>query len=198
MASNKIASHPPFDNGTSIVLHILELDTLVSLSRKSKINSPPEADLQDIGEATQHNQVVLPDITEKEVWHVITTTRPMKAPGPDGIINKVLHIAAHQITPHLIRIFNQSLRLGYCPQHFRHSATAVIRKPHKDDYTTPKAYRPIALLNTIGKLMDVIIARRISYVTEEHQLLPDTHIGCRKGRSTEHALHIIIEKIYEA
>jgi hypothetical protein len=35
-------------------------------------------------------------------------------------------------------------------------------------------------------------------VTEAYQLLPDTHIGGRKGRSTDHALHVIIEKIYEA
>jgi hypothetical protein len=62
----------------------------------------------------------------------------------------------------------------------------------------PKAYRPIALLNTIGKLMDSIIARRISYATEAHQLLPSTHIGGRKGRSVDYALHTIIEKIYEA
>jgi hypothetical protein len=74
----------------------------------------------------------------------------------------------------------------------------VIRKPQKDDYTTPKAYRPIALLNTIGKLMEGIIARRISYITEIHQLLPGTHIGGRKGRSIDHAIHIILEKIYEA
>ncbi|CZR70250.1 uncharacterized protein PAC_20151 [Phialocephala subalpina] len=46
--------------------------------------------------------------------------------------------------------------------------------------------------------MDSIIAKRINYATEVHQLLPDTHIGGRKGRSTDHALHIIIEKIYEA
>ena len=73
----------------------------------------------------------------------------------------------------------------------------MIRKPDKDDYTVPKAYRPIALLNTIGKIMDAIIAKRISYVTEAHQLLPKTHIGGRKARSTDHAIYIILEKIYK-
>jgi retron-type reverse transcriptase len=62
----------------------------------------------------------------------------------------------------------------------------------------PKAYRLIALLNTISKLMDSIIARRISYVTKAHQLLLSTHIRGRKGRSVDHALHTIIKKIYEA
>lgn len=160
--------------------------------------TPPEPDLQDINGAEYQDQISFPDITEKEVYQAITSTPPMKAAGPDGIINRVLHIAATQIAPHLTRIFNWSLRLEYCPAHFRHSTTIVLRKPGKDDYTVPKAYRPIALLNTIGKLMDSIIAKRISYVTEIHQLLPSTHIGGRKGKSTDHALHVIIEKIYEA
>ncbi|KAL3418443.1 zinc knuckle [Phlyctema vagabunda] len=75
---------------------------------------------------------------------------------------------------------------------------SILRKPGKSDYTSPKAYRPIALLNTIGKLIDSILARRISYVTEVYQLLPRTHIGGRQARLPEHALHMIIEKIYKA
>jgi hypothetical protein len=47
--------------------------------------------------------------------------------------------------------------------------------------------------------MDAIIAQRLSYVAETHGLLPSTHMGGRKGRSTEHAIHHhIIDKIYEA
>ena len=63
-----------------------------------------------------------------------------------------------------MRIFNQSLHLGYCPAHFRESTTVVLRKPGKDNYAAPKSYRPIALMNTIGKIMDAVIARRLSYL----------------------------------
>ncbi|EMD86559.1 hypothetical protein COCHEDRAFT_53746, partial [Bipolaris maydis C5] len=63
------------------------------------------------------------------------------------------------------------LRLGYCPSHFRESTTVVLRKPGKDNYTVPKAYRPIALLNTVGKVMDAIIARRISHLVETQHVL---------------------------
>jgi hypothetical protein len=41
-------------------------------------------------------------------------------------------------------------------------------------------------------------APRLSYVVETHQLLPPTHIGGRKARSTEHAIHLLLERIYEA
>lgn len=62
----------------------------------------------------------------------------------------------------------------------------------------PKAYRPIALLNTIGKIMDSIIARRLSFVAETYHTLPASHFGGRKQKSTEHALHHIVENIYAA
>jgi hypothetical protein len=93
---------------------------------------------------------------------------------------------------------NQSLKLGYCPAHFRNSTTVVLRKPGKDNYTTPKAYRPIALLNTIGKVMGAIIARRLSYLVEEFHVIPRLHIGGRKLRSVEHALHTVMERVFEA
>ncbi|KAI3527139.1 zinc knuckle [Colletotrichum filicis] len=56
----------------------------------------------------------------------------------------------------------------------------VLRKLGKDNYIVPKVYRPIALLNTVGKIMDAIIARRLSYFAEIHRLLLDSHMGRRR------------------
>ncbi|RYN71832.1 hypothetical protein AA0119_g13652, partial [Alternaria tenuissima] len=150
---------------------------------------PPEADLEDIRNAHYDDQVDMPPVTEKEVRDAIRAASPLKAPGPDGIINKALQAGLAQLAIHLTRIFNQSLHLGYCPAHFRESTTVVLRKPGKDDYTAPKSYRPIALMNTTGKIMDAVIARRLSYLAETYHVLPPTHMGGRKMRSTEHALH---------
>ena len=168
------------------------------LFRKTFFPKPPDANLQDIDHATYPNQISLPSITEQEVQDAILNTAPLKAPGPDGIVNRALQIALPWIRQHFTRVFNQSLSLAYCPQHFRESTTVVLRKPGKDDYTVPKSYRPIALLNTMGKVMDAIIATRLSYVAETYTLLPSTHMGGRKLRSTEHALHHIIDRIYAA
>ncbi|KAF7670723.1 pol-like protein [Alternaria burnsii] len=73
----------------------------------------------------------------------------------------------------------------------RESTTVVLRKPGKGDYTAPKSYRPIALINTTGKTIDVVIARRLSYLAETYHVLPPTHMGGRKMRSTKHALHAV-------
>jgi len=63
-----------------------------------------------------------------------------------------------------------SIRLGHFPKPFKHTTTVVLRKPSKPDYTKVKAYRPIALENTLGKIMESIMAENLSYITETHEL----------------------------
>lgn len=72
-----------------------------------------------------------------------------------------------------------------------------MQTPHKDDYSVTKAYRPIALLDTIGKALESILAKRISAITKIYELLPKTHFGGRRGTSTEHAVHYLVEKAYK-
>ncbi|KAL6152343.1 hypothetical protein ACJQWK_05935 [Exserohilum turcicum] len=169
-----------------------------TLFRHAFFPAPPAADLTDIQDAEYSGQIEFPAVTEKEVRDAIRAAAPFKAPGPDSIANRTLQVGERLITEHLTRIVNCSLRLGYCPSHFRESTTVVLRKPGKDNYTVPKAYRPIALLNTVGKVMDAVIARRLSHLVETQHVLPDTHMGGRRMRSTEHALHAVTSRIYQA
>ena len=176
----------------------IEASEKAAVFRDALFPDPPQADLEDIRTTEYAHQISLPQITEREVMDAVKTTRPPKAPGPDGISNRALQAAAALLVGHLTRIFNCSIDMADCPAHFRCSTTVVLRKPGKDKYTVAKAYRPIALLNIIGKVMDAVIARRLSYLVETYEVCPRTHMGGRKQRSTEHALHNITEKIYQA
>jgi hypothetical protein len=73
--------------------------------------------------------------------------------------------------------------------------TVVLRKPRKLRYDMLKAYRPIALLNTIWKVITAIVANHIAYVTEKHQLLPANHFSSHPGRTTVNAMHLLTNKI---
>ncbi|KAI5829284.1 hypothetical protein K523DRAFT_221698, partial [Schizophyllum commune Tattone D] len=53
--------------------------------------------------------------------------------------------------------------------------TITLRKPGKPDYTVPKAYRPIALEDTFSKVIESVIARRLSQLAEEYGLICDRH-----------------------
>ena len=157
---------------------------------------PVEADLNNINKT-----IVYPDahtmepITSNEIKKAIQQAPSRKAPGGDKIPNLVLKEIINIILPHLHRVFNEYLINSYYPDHFRNSVIIVLPKPGKD-HSIPKGYRPIALLNTIGKAMEFIMAKRIAYLAETHGLLPDTYIGGRRLRSCEHGIHYLLERIY--
>ena len=48
----------------------------------------------------------------------------------------------------------------------------MIQKERKGDYTLLSSYRPVALENTLAKLVERIIATRLAKAAEEHNLLP--------------------------
>ena len=73
----------------------------------------------------------------------------------------------------------------------------VIPKGRRD-LSLPKSYRPISLLATLGKVLEAVVANRLSALVEKHQLLPPNHFGARRRRSCEQALNILIEKIHDA
>ncbi len=160
---------------------------------------PPMVNLSDIETLPNY----LPSyhtgkITVHEIRSTILGSISKKVPGKDSIPNLILKLLIHSLLPYLYRIFNKYLDTGFCPTHFRSSITVILRKPGKPDYTTAKPYRPIALLNTLGKALEFILAKRITYLAETYGLLPHNHFGARRTRSTEHALHYIVECIYSS
>ncbi|EFY84914.1 reverse transcriptase, putative [Metarhizium acridum CQMa 102] len=77
----------------------------------------------------------------------------------------------------------------------------MAAKPWKapgEDGLPAMAWRPISLLSTLGKIMEAVIAERISYAVEACGLLPANHFGARKRRSAEQALLLLQEHIYKA
>ena len=138
-------------------------------------------------------------ITKKELLQIGKHLQIKKAPGPDQIPNEVLKVIIPEISDHLVHIFNDSLSIGYYPSHFKESIVVILRKQGgARDYTNPKSYRPISLLNTLGKIMEAVLAARISYMATTHHLLPETHFGGRRGSCVETAIHHLLEKIYAA
>ena len=102
--------------------------------------------------------------TEVEAWisrHVelyyITTC--LKACGP-------------LIAPWLADVARACFVIGYYPRLGRAMTTFVLRKEGKADYSLPGSYRPIALENTLSKILERVIADRMADTAEEHALLP--------------------------
>jgi hypothetical protein len=165
--------------------------------KQAHFPSPVEADLSDLEGYNYPERISIPEkLAENEALNVIKELAKDKALDPDGIPNRVLKRVAG-VTPTLLtRIFQAYINQGVHPRQWKKATTVLLRKPGKSDYSNPSAYRLITLLNTLEKILEAVIARRIRYAVEAHKLLPETQMGARRGRLTETALHLLTEKIY--
>jgi hypothetical protein len=63
----------------------------------------------------------------------------------------------------------------------------IIPKPNKPSYSTPKAFRPIVLLNTLGKLVEKMISNRFQFDMISFVLVDPNQMGGVCQRSTKDA-----------
>ena len=89
----------------------------------------------------------------------------------DRILNKALKTYRLLIVFWLADIAKIYFIIGYYPRLGRAMTTFVLRKEGKADYSLPGSYRPIALENTLSKILERVIANYIADMAEEYTLL---------------------------
>ena len=87
----------------------------------------------------------------------------------------------------ILRLANACIDVGHWPKHFKDSLSIIIPKPNKPAYSTPKAFRPIVLLNTLGKLLEKLISNRFQFDMIKYDLVDPNQMGGVRQRSTEDA-----------
>jgi len=83
----------------------------------------------------------------------------------------------------IIGIANTCIELGYWPSYFKRSMTVVIPKLNKKSYDSSKSFRPIILLNTIGKLIEKVIRERLQFITAANDFIHPSQLGRLKFKS---------------
>jgi hypothetical protein len=111
------------------------------------------------------------------------------SPGPDHVTWSYLKYwcGSKGVTSLFMCIANVCIRAGHWPKHFKESLSVIIPKPGKTSYSTPKSFRPIVLLNTLGKLVKKMLARRLQYDGVAHNAFEPNQFGGVAQRSTEDA-----------
>lgn len=137
-------------------------------------------------------------ITKEEIHRSLKAAKGTTAPGEDEIPTLVWKHLWKYLQSAITHIFRKSVELGYYPKRWKQARIVVLRKPGKPDYTVPGAYRPISLLNTLGKILEAVMARRLSFWAETYKLLPETQFGGRPGRNTEQALLVLANAVDRA
>ncbi|CDR49809.1 RHTO0S34e00320g1_1 [Rhodotorula toruloides] len=81
------------------------------------------------------------------------------------------------------------------PDNLGDATGIVLKKPKKEDYSLTKSYRLICFERCVSKLLESIVARRITHLADSLKLVPPTHFGARPGRFAEDAVVCFVDEI---
>ena len=120
-----------------------------------------------------------PPFSCQEIQDAVSLTSNSSAPGPDHITWELLKRAlqVNGAPEGLCHLFNQIGSSGVWPSWFKESTCVIIPKPNKPKYNVPKVFRPISLLNTMGKLLTKIIATRMQFDCLKYDILHPGQCG---------------------
>jgi hypothetical protein len=93
------------------------------------------------------------------------------APSTLGIGWSLLKKGWDRVKDHLVDVFNACFLLGHHLACWKEAKVVAIPKPDKPDYSLPKAHWPISLLETMSKLLEKVVAKRMQHDIVAHKLI---------------------------
>ena len=129
----------------------------------------------------------------EDVKRAIKTLKD-KCPGPSKLRKKHFLNLPDNILQNITHIFNCCLSVGYYPKQFKHAHIIFIHKPGTEKHD-PLNYRPISLLNTLGKIFGKILNKKLWQFMDHHDIIRDSQHGFRSKRGINSLLANMYERI---
>ena len=118
--------------------------------------------------------------------------------GTDGISNKLLKFVAEPLLKPLQKLINTSIQSGMVPQQLKIAKVLPIYKGadagSKHSYSS---YRPIAILNTISKVLEKAIECQLRQYFSSNGLFYKGQYGFRPNRNTTQALLDLTSHVHD-
>ena len=114
------------------------------------------------------------------------------APGIDGVPNEIFKEVIGAYPENFPEVFNSSLREGRLFVDWKKQRLALLRKGNKP-LGDASSYRPIYLLDTMGKLLEEMILQRLQGHMVGENVLSENQFNFRKGRSTVDAVEAVVD-----
>ena len=112
------------------------------------------------------------------------------------IINKTLQQFARIIIEQICFFFHKCIKKNIQSLHFKKVFIIVLRKLNKKNYMKSLLYKLIVLLNTLNKILKLIMSKNFQYVVETLNTFLNTQMNARKQRLMNTILQFIIKKIH--
>ena len=161
----------------------------------SSVGNPPEH-LKNIEQV--QDVFSLGQVNEATVAHFIGKLANKSSSGVDGLSNKMLKGVADVLARPLQKLINISLSSGIVPSQLKVAKIIPLYKGvdagSRHHFTN---YRPIAMLNTISKVLEKVVEYQLRQHFSQNGLFYNGQYGFRPNRSTSHALLDLTSYIHE-
>jgi hypothetical protein len=128
--------------------------------------------------------------TEEELEAEVGKLGRRNTPGPDGIPAEVVLVASRVAPGAILEVMNDALASRTFPERWRRAKLVLLPKPSE---TEERKFRPICLIDTLGKVLEHLIKARIEKEVQERGDLSDNQFGFRKGLSTMDAIGEVLK-----
>ena len=105
-------------------------------------------------------------MTRREMMKIIHKINSNKIFKINEIINKTLRQLARVVIKQIRFFFDRCIKKKIQSSHFKKIFIIMLRKSRKKNYSKSSSYKSIALLNTLSKMLKLIVFERIRYVVE--------------------------------
>lgn len=138
-----------------------------------------------------------PELAQSEVEVACTSSPKATTPGGDQLCSIIISHAYKFFPERFLDFYSPYINIGYHPVCWKQATGIILRKPKKPDYSKPKAYRVISLLNCLGKTSERIMATRLAIIIETSDLIHPSQIGGRKHKSAIDASILLVDLIQQ-
>ena len=163
-----------------------------------KLSAEIVHDAQDLSENPSTSPVTLftlSEISEYEVFLLLSNLKTSKSTGMDSIPARVLKISAEIISPSLTWIFNLCIKTGVYIDDWKKAWVVPIFK--SEDRKKCENYRPISILPIISKIFERSVFNQLYEFLNANNLLSKHQFGFRPQHSTLAALIQMCDAWYE-
>lgn len=176
IAMKKLVGYPPFE---------LDVEQKVKAAKKlfpmkTKIRRRRE-------EVTDEVELFTPE----EYTEALQKMKLGRAPGPDGVPVEAIK-KLEEIRPGMIlTLINSKLQSQNFPNEWKKAKLILIPKGKAEEMN----FRPICLLNSVNKLYESLLKKRLEKELEIKEAISDRQFGFRKGKSTIQAVQEVLNLV---
>ena len=134
------------------------------LSQRFFVKTPPQVNPVLHDDPPQLPMRQLPPINKQLIEPLLKKAATKSAPGQSGHMWTILKWAWEADAERITDLLSACITAGHHPRQWKEAIVCVIPKPNRADYTLAKNFRPISLLECMGKLLEKVVVKLIQYI----------------------------------